>query len=278
MRIFSLALAGCLAIVTSPAHGQDLKALGRAVFAKYRDSVVTVQLVVKSKMNFPGLPAGDSTREAREEATGVVIDPTGLTVVSLSSIDPMGTFQGMMGDFGGGGGEDEGFKLKMESEITDVKLLTSGGNEFPAEVVLRDKDLDLAFLRPKSKPTEPLPLVDLSAGATVDILDEVIAINRLGRVAGRAYAVAIERISAVVKRPRLFYVPGGGATSSGLGSPAFTPDGRLVGIFVMRSSKSGGDALGMLSAQGTGMTIILLPAEDIRKTAAQVPPAGGEGK
>jgi S1-C subfamily serine protease len=207
-----------------------------------------------------------------------MIDPTGLTVVSLSSIDPMGAFQGMMGGFGGDGGEDEGFKLKMESEVTDVKLLSSDGAEFPAEIVLRDKDLDLAFLRPKSKPAQPQPTVDLSASAQVDVLDEVIAINRLGRVAGRTYAVAIERISAVVKRPRLFYVPGGGATSSGLGSPAFTPDGRLVGIFVMRSSKSGGDPLGMLSAQGLGMTIILLPAEDIRKTAAQAPAAREEAE
>ena len=40
----------------------------------------------------------------------------------------------------------------METEVNDIKILLEDGAEVPAEIVLRDKDLDLAFIRPKAKP------------------------------------------------------------------------------------------------------------------------------
>lgn len=262
--------AGIVSSTTSAlAQAPNLVSKGREVFAQYREAVITVQLVIKTKMNIPGFGGGDNARESREEATGTVIDPTGLTVVALSNVDPMGMLQNMMGGFGGDDGDS--MKMKMESEVADVKLLGQDGTEIPAEIVLRDKDLDLAFLRPKTAPTAPMKAIDLSSTGTVDVLDEVIAINRLGKVAGRAYAVALERICAIVRKPRLFYVPGGSATSTSLGCPAFTADGKVVGIFVMRSLKSGGEGASMFNSQGAGMTAILLPAEEVRKIAAQVP-------
>ena len=36
-------------------------------------------------------------------------------------------------------------QLKFESEISDVKIVLADGTEIPADVVLRDKDLDLAY-------------------------------------------------------------------------------------------------------------------------------------
>lgn len=171
------------------------------------------------------------------------------------------------------GDEDNSFKFKMDSELADVKVLTHDGNELPAEIVLRDKDLDLAFVRPKAKPATSLPALDLAKSAKVDVLDQIIAINRLGRVAGRAYAASIIRISAVVQRPRLFYVGEGEGMSGGLGAPAFTLEGKLAGIFVMRSLKSGGGSgMSFLSMQSSPLTAIILPAETVKKIAAQVPP------
>jgi len=270
--LLPLIAAGCVAAF--PCAAQDLAAKGRELFKKHQASVVTVQLVVKTKMGvagITGLPGGGGdARESKEEVTGTVIDPSGLTVVALSSTDPAGLFQGMMSSFGELGGDgEENVQFKMETEVADVKLLGHDGTEMPAEIVLRDKDLDLAFVRPKTKPAAPMPALDLSNSAKVDVLDEVIAINRLGKVAGRTHAAAVERINAVVKKPRLFYVPGSGATMTGLGCPAFTPDGKLVGVVVMRSIKSGGGG-GMFSMQG-GITAIILPADDVKKIAAQAP-------
>ena len=59
--------------------------------------------------------------------------------------------------------------------------------------------------------------LDLAKSAKVDVLDQVIAINRLGKVANRTHAASVERINAVVQRPRLFYVPGGDAGRGGRG-------------------------------------------------------------
>jgi len=279
-RVSCLIAAWCGLVLALPCSAQDLAAKGRAVFTKHQASVVTVLLVVKSKMGIAGLAGlGGDARESKEEVTGTVIDPSGLTAVALSSTDPTGLLQNMMNSLGSFGGDgEESFKLKMDSEVADVKLLSHDGAELPAEIVLRDKDLDLAFIRPKTKPATPLPALDLSNSAKVDVMDEIIAINRLGKVAGRAHAAAVERINAVVKKPRLFYVPGGNATMTGLGCPAFTPDGKVVGLFVMRSLKSGGGGgMSLFSMQG-GITSIILPAEDVKKVAAQAPAVKEEAK
>jgi len=93
-------------------------------------------------------------------------------------------------------------------------------------------------VRPKQKPSAPLPAIDLAHSGQAQVLDQVITLNRLGKVAGRAHAASVERISAVVQKPRIFYAVGGDATVTTLGSPAFTLDGQLLGIFVMRTVKS----------------------------------------
>ena len=227
---------------------QDEAARGRDVFKKNHGSVITLEVVIKSKMGFR---SGEG-RESKQEISGTVIDPSGLTAVALSSIDPTSLFQS-----------------KMETEVNDVKLLLPDGSETPAEIVLRDRDLDLAFLRPKTKPATPLTALDLTKSAKVDVLDEVISINRLGKVAGRVHCASVERIAAVVQKPRLFYVPGTDKTATGLGCPAFTFDGKVVGLFVMRSLK-GGEGVSSFSFQSS-MAAILLPADDVRKIAAQVP-------
>jgi len=264
--------AALMTVRTVPA--QDPAVKGREVFNRYQNCVVTVQLVIKSKLGVPGL--GGEGGESKEEITGTVIDPGGLAAVCLTSTDPGSLLRSFMVGMGGGDTEDS-LKFKFESELSDIKILQHDGTEVPAEIVLRDRDLDLAFVRPKAKLSAPVPFIDLSQSGKVDILESVVAINRLGRVAGRTPAVSLERVEAIVRKPRLFYVCGGDKTSTGLGSPAFAMDGKVVGLFVMRSLKSGGGGgLGMFSTQSAPFTAILLPAEDVRKVAAQVPAAKEE--
>src|ERR1044071_6546012 len=269
-RRFLIALVFLACITFPAAQAQDVAGKGREIFEKNRASVVTVQLVVKNKFGVAGV--ANEAQESKQEVTGTVIDPSGLTVVSLSGTVPSSLMQSFMGGLGGDG--DDSVKFKMESELSDVKLLCNVGTELPAEIVLRDKDLDLAFLRPKTKPATPLQALDLAKNGKVDVLDQVISINRLGKVAGRAHAASLERITAVVQTPRPFFVPGGEASMTGLGCPGFNLDGKVVGIFVMRSLKSsGGGSMGMFAMQSSMITAILLPAEQVRKIAAQAPPA-----
>ena len=118
--------------------------------------------------------------------------------------------------------------------------------------------------------------VDLSKSAPAQLLDEVITLNRLNSAAGRAYAASVERITAVIEKPRTFYIPDSTMTSTTLGSPAFSLDGKIVGVVVMRAvnAKGGGSR-----NYRDNMTSIILPAEDILKAAKQAPEAkGGQEK
>jgi len=247
------------------AFAQSIEEQGRAILEKHQKAVVAVQLVVKSKYSMMGM--GSEEQESKQEATGFVIDPTGLIVLPLSSTDPGGMLESMMSAMGG-----EGNQPKIETTIGDVKVLLDDGKEIPAQVVLRDKDLDLAFVRTSEKPADPLPCIDLGQSGEAQVLDQVVALNRLGKVANRSSSVSLERIEAIVRKPRTFYLPGNDPTHSGLGSPVFTLDGKALGILVMRTIKgeSGGGLMDMMG-MAKGMLVIVLPAADILEAAKQAP-------
>ena len=59
---------------------------GREVFKKHQRAVVTVQLVQKMTSSASGR-AGEA-QEVKQDITGTVVDPSGLTVLALSSTDP----------------------------------------------------------------------------------------------------------------------------------------------------------------------------------------------
>ena len=239
-------------------RGDELADKGRDIFQKNQHAVVTVQVVLKSTSSGNGRSSNPT--ESKQDLTGVVINPSGLTVLALSAVDPTELYRRMFDEY------------KGEAEVNDIKILLDDGAELPAEIVLRDKDLDLAYLRPKTKPASPLAALDLSKTATVDVLDPIIALNRLNRATGRAYSATVERVDAVMQKPHTFYIPGMGASSASLGSPAFALNGNIVGVFVMRAVKSG-----EASARNAreNMTVVLLPAADILKGAAQAPEAKG---
>ncbi len=244
---------------------------GRAILEKNRKAVVTIQLVIKQKFGFMG--GGSEGNETKSEVPGTVIDPNGLTVVSLMSTDPGSMFEDMMEGFSPVD-SDMDFNFDMSSEVVSVKMLPEGGKEIPAAIVLRDKDLDLAFVRPLAKPTEPMAAISLTDGAKPEILDMVIGISRLGKVGGRASMITPGRIQAIVEKPRTFYVSSG----SSMGTPAFALDGKLIGIEVMRMMKTGGSPMGMGMMAGDGMLPVIVPASDVAEVAAQAPEKAEEPK
>src|SRR5438445_11026651 len=117
MKTFLVGLPACalLLFFCERLTADEMAEKARAVFKKNQSSVVTVQLVVKSKMGFAG--GGGDSRESKQEVSGTVIDPSGLTAVSLSSTDPTSLLQGFMSGFGGDG--EDNFKFKMDSELSD---------------------------------------------------------------------------------------------------------------------------------------------------------------
>jgi hypothetical protein len=249
-----------LAALGVPARADELAEKGREIFNKNQHAVVTVQEVLKVSSG-----ASSKSAETKQDLTGTVIDPSGLTVLALSACDPTEMYQRMMGE--------EYARSRVETEISDMKILLDDGSELPAEIVLRDKDLDLAFVRPKTKPAAPMACVDLAKTSPAQVLDQVVTLNRLNSAAGRAYAASVERVSAVIQKPRTFYIPDSTMTSTTLGSPAFAFDGKLVGVVVMRAISARGGATRNVR---DSMASIILPAEDIAKAAKQAPEAKGE--
>jgi hypothetical protein len=266
--ILSMALALFGGLAAFPARADDAAKSGRAILAKYQQAVVTVKLAIKQSISMGGR---DSKSESKTETTGTVIDPSGLTVVSLATTDPSSAMKDTYTRAMAARGTDMS-QFKFESELTDVKIVLTDGSEIPAEVVLRDKDLDLAYLRPSDKPAKPLPFVDLAKDAKAQILDEVIVVNRLNQVANRVPAISIGRIEAIVDKPRTFYVLGQSMWGYALGSPVFSLDGKLVGILFLRSAKTQTDQSSgfMFSNLNVfGMMPIILPASDIVDGAKQ---------
>jgi hypothetical protein len=260
-KFFIVVIAVCAAAgLVRPCLADEAAEKGRDILAKNQHGVVTVEVVQKASSASSG-----RTSETRQDLTGTVVDPSGLTVLSLAACDPAEIYRRML--------SEEYSQYKVEIEISDIKILLDDGTEIPAEIVLRDKDLDLAFIRPKTKLSTPMTAVDLAKCSPAQVLDEVITLNRLNRATGRAYGASVERICAVVQKPRTFYVPDSTATSTTLGSPAFALNGNLLGVVVMRTTGGGG---GGRSSYREGVTSIILPADDILKAAKQAPEAKGD--
>jgi S1-C subfamily serine protease len=167
-----------------------------------------------------------------------------------------------------GGGQE---RMEFGSEPSDVKLRLPDGRELAARIVLRDEDLDLAFLRPSVTPETPLVAVDLASDARPSLLDPVVVLSRLGRVGGWAPAASIRAVNAIIERPRTFYVVG--SDGAALGTPAFAASGKVVGLLTMRSVQTG--RAGMFSmmggTEGLGMLPVILPAADVLEISRQAP-------
>ncbi len=256
----------CLAAQAAVAG--EIEDQARAIMEQNQHAVVTVQVTTKTQVSFMGM--GNEESEDKREVTGTVIQPDGLTVVALSATDPTSMLHAMMGEMME--------QMEMNARVIDVKILRDGGTEIPAAVVLRDKDLDLAFIRPIEKPAQPMACIPLANAGSTSMLDEVVALNRLGKVANRAYAAYLLRIHAIVSKPRTYYVPSYEAMST-QGSPVFTADGKLLGLAVLRTlSEGGSEASGLAAMLSGGMTgnmiPIILPASDILEVAAQAPESG----
>jgi len=182
------------------------------------------------------------------EANGTVITPEGLTVVSNASIDPTAALARM--------------GMKADISTADVKIVTADGTEHEAELVLTDKDLDLAFIRPKG-PVK-LPCLELKKAAEPALLDTLVGITRLGRKANREPGVALSEVLSVIKKPRTRYASSGQIFQ---GCPVFTAKGEVLGLALVQTDGA------------VGMSV--LPCEDILEQAKQVAArkpgeAGGE--
>jgi hypothetical protein len=254
----ALVALACIAWATAGQVPSPVSVAGRNLAEKYGPAIVIVQLVKKTTMSYEGQ---SQTRDSQSEIPGVVISPDGLTVTSLAAGDPSAAYAGM---------GDEG--MSTRSDITEAKLLVSGGQEeVPAKVVLRDKDLDLLFLRPITKPKKPMRALDLHNASSVQLLDPVVLLTRLPKTVNRTLGAKLFYVQGVVQKPRKRYVISSDYMSGDFGSPVLALDGRVVGLLVVKLAMQNSDYTDSPRSYNEGVQPVVVTAADLLKDAVQVP-------
>jgi S1-C subfamily serine protease len=232
------------------AQSADERAAARDVAAKRGDAVVMVLATVKLQLNVGGR---EQNQDRPVQTNATVLDGTGLAVTSLSLLQPddmlMRTFSAQM---------PPGTSISVTSEPSDVKMHLADGREVPARIVLRDADLDLAFLKPSEPLAAPIPAVDGPSGK-VALMDPLMVLQRMNEAMGWKVAASLGQVQLVLDKPRTYYqVSIATVGSNGLGSPLFDTKGGFIGVLVLRST-------GPRSPGSPGV----LAADDIRDVAKQ---------
>lgn len=254
-RIRTAAAVSALALaLAAPASAQSEqeRAAARALVQARGDAVVMVLATVKLRINIAGR---EQTVDRQVQANATVLDASGLAVMSLMNLQPD---DAMSQSLNRGG---QGARVDVTSDVADLTMHFADGKELAAKLVLRDEDLDLAFVRPTDKPASPLVCVDAPAG-TPALLDPVVVVQRTSEATDWKTAASIGTVQLLIDKPRPYYqlaIPTMGG--SGSGAPIFDLKGEFVGVMLTRTTGSRGSAVSAV-----------LPAADIRDVAKQAPP------
>lgn len=239
-----LAALGILTLAGA-ARAEELRQAGRRLAKDYEMAIVNIKIVISMQ----------DGSDHPLEASGTVISADGLTVVPLNAVDPMSMARRVRGDTEGRG---------ANTRVKDIKLVLDKRTEVPATVVLRDDDLNVALLRPLTKPTKPMKYIDMAKTADASLLEEVFVLARMGRVADREIGAMTGEIQSIVSKPRKFYIPSAELASGGTGVPIFDAESKVIGIVLVRINA--GEV-----ASNSDMVVIILPARDVKELADQAP-------
>jgi hypothetical protein len=256
-----LLAASALALaVSATAVAADLAEAARAALASAADSVLAVRVVVKLKMNMQGQ---SQDAEQKIEVNATVIDPAGLAVTSASLLDPTAAIKGVLAKMG-----QQGAMFQIDSEVKETAVLLPDGSEADADIVLTDKDLDLAFVKVRDA-KQKFAAVTLAKRATpAKPLDGLFTIGRADKSANRASTAALGTVKCYVKGPQPYYLVDA-ETGTNAGCLVYGADGAPLGLVVSKPA-SGGDAgagegmLGMLTMMGNPAALV--PAKIVRPT------------
>jgi hypothetical protein len=274
MKYTSILAASVLAISTPIfAASGELKEQAKKVLQTNSDAIVGLSIIAKTEMGVDGDgPSGvriggpGGGKDQKVETTGVIVDPSGLIVGSLSSIGAASLMDGREVETPNGT-----VRIKTKTDVKEVKVVMPDGTEIPADVVMKDADLDLAFFKVRTDSPEAKDVkftaVDLNNSTKADILDDVVVLGRMDATMNRQPTAYTSEVLGIVKKPREFL----SIQTLRPASPVFSPDGKIVGLSIMRRGTGALSA----GAQQPGVPAVL-PTKDILKVAAQAKDAKPE--
>jgi hypothetical protein len=253
MKRSVLLVAGALATAVLSTHVSAAPAnaaAGRDLVKRYADAIVGVELVVTVKMKMGDREA--PPREQRIEINGTVISASGLTVTTLAEVDPQTAFEAMRANAPGGS------RIELVgADFKEVKLRLADGTEVPARFVLKDADLDLAFMAPDLSATDvakkEYAYVKLDDVAQGEVLGEYFNLSRAPKVLQRVPMIRASQITGIVEKPRRVHL----VSDQTVGTPTFDLQGKVLGISLQHF------------ANGRRTGLVVVPAGDIAEMAKQ---------
>lgn len=258
-------LSTILAATPALAANGELKAAAQKLSEAHKDSIVWLSVIAKTSMSVDGdapqqikAALAGQDKETKSEATGTLVDASGLIVTSLAAIDRGSVVDGKTINTPSGP-----IKLKSTTEIKEVKIIMPDGTEIPGDLVMKDADLGLGFIKVRSDSKEAQGVtfhsIDLADSAPGAMLDDCIGLGRLDENLNREPSIITTEISGITTKPRTFYRVMTDAT----GCPIFLSSGKLLGISVMRQPR------GDLEGGAVQLSPVVLPAADVAKVAEQ---------
>jgi hypothetical protein len=232
--------------------GKRAESTWRDLLASHANCVTWVSATVRLEISAGGrsLPP----QEQKLEALGTIIAEDGLTVLSLSRVDPTASLLARMRTPG----------ASVNVNYTEVLILMQDGTEVPAKLVLKDTDLDLAFVLPikqkedneefKDVVFSHVPRSQKEKSKLPQALDEVVSLGKLGRNLYRQSTLRKGWVNAVIEKPRKYFV----IENTSPGTPVFDREGGWLGIVVYKKDR------------GRPTSLVTLPADDIDEIAEQV--------
>jgi hypothetical protein len=222
----------------------------RKLLKDHANCVTWVSATVKVEVSSGGRSMAPI--EQKLEALGTIIAGDGLTVLSLTKVDPTATILSRLRNPGG----------SVNVNYTEVLILMQDGTEVPAKLLLKDTDLDLAFVLPiKDKAVKQtkrffpyVPRTSSEKPMKPQALDEVVSLGKLGRNLYRQSTLKKGWVNAVIEKPRRYFV----TENTDPGTPVFDSNSNWLGVVVYKMDR------------GRPTSVVTLPAEDIDEIAEQV--------
>lgn len=264
-----LTMLGAMLLLMAPGSQAEESTLSQeALLNQLAQTLVPVEVVLESRYSYGG--QGDK-QESRMDIMGTVVDPSGLILISNSSISAS-RFKQISAVYG----RDQQFDFEITPRSFEV-LLPGAVERVPAVLVASDSTLDLAFLL-LEKPPEDLVALDFSRAPEQTIGTPVVSLSRLGGGFDFAPNLHYSRVSGQLKKPLPAWILDPRLTQ--LGMVVFDLQGRPLGVLTTVFSAASADVDGspmfsMMGSLGGGQNemgpvgVFLLPAERLARLVTQ---------
>lgn len=223
--------------LTLPVAADEQGAALKALLESHAPSIVTVRCVLKTEIAVMGQ---QQEEESRANITGVVVDASGLVMISGSQING-NKIREMIEQM-----VPPGQEINLKVSPSEIKVVLEGvDKEFDGFIAASDARLDLAFVQIEGLEDQELAPVDFAGDARPEVGQQVVALSRLGEGFDYAAHFVRGRVNGKIKKPRKAWTVEGIELA---GLPVFGLDGAPLGVMTLVSSgvkvEGGGGMMG----------------------------------